>query len=79
MFVFISFCPVIKTGLFISTARARGWCVSVEMKKKRAEKRGHVVAWLNKAEWEQVVDYLHSREPALQTHALHRITAWKGR
>ncbi|XP_053473944.1 ribosomal biogenesis protein LAS1L [Ictalurus furcatus] len=49
------------------------------MKKKRAEKRGHVVAWLNKAEWEQVVDYLHSREPALQTHALHRITAWKGR
>ncbi|KAG7314342.1 hypothetical protein KOW79_021645 [Hemibagrus wyckioides] len=49
------------------------------MKKKRAEKRRHVVAWMNKAEWEQVVDYLHSREPALQTHALHRITAWKGR
>ncbi|KAK3509378.1 hypothetical protein QTP70_030803, partial [Hemibagrus guttatus] len=49
------------------------------MKKKRAEKRRHVVAWMNKAEWEQVVDHLHSREPALQTHALHRITAWKGR
>ncbi|MCI4394742.1 hypothetical protein PGIGA_G00172110 [Pangasianodon gigas] len=49
------------------------------MKKKRAEKRRHVVAWMNKAEWEQVVDYLHSREPALQTHALHRISAWKGR
>ncbi|KAI5089653.1 ribosomal biogenesis protein LAS1L, partial [Silurus meridionalis] len=49
------------------------------MKRKRAEKRRHVVAWMNKAEWEQVVDYLHSREPGLQTHALHRITAWKAR
>ncbi|TUE36590.1 Ribosomal biogenesis protein LAS1L [Bagarius yarrelli] len=49
------------------------------MKKKRAEKCRHVVAWMNKAEWEQVVDYLHSREPAMQTHALHRISAWKGR
>ncbi|GAA6073144.1 ribosomal biogenesis protein LAS1L [Tachysurus ichikawai] len=49
------------------------------MKKKRGEKRRHVVAWMNKAEWEQVVDYLHSHEPTLQTHALQRVSAWKGR
>ncbi|KAM9440347.1 ribosomal biogenesis protein LAS1L [Clarias gariepinus] len=49
------------------------------MKRKRAQRRRHVVAWLNRAEWEQVVEYLSSRETALQTHALHRITAWKGR
>lgn len=49
------------------------------MKKKSAAKRGHVVAWLNKAEWDQVLEYLYSRDSALQRFALHRISAWKGR
>ncbi|XP_069025312.1 ribosomal biogenesis protein LAS1L [Embiotoca jacksoni] len=49
------------------------------MKKKSCEKRRHVVAWVNKAEWDQVLEYLYSKDPALQKYALHRISAWKGR
>ncbi|KAL1273976.1 hypothetical protein QQF64_026790 [Cirrhinus molitorella] len=49
------------------------------MKKKTARKTRHVVAWMNKAEYEHVLEYLFSKEPALQKHALHRISAWKGR
>lgn len=51
------------------------------MKKKsgRAEKKRHVVAWLNKAEWDQVLEYLYSSDTSLQKYALHRISAWKCR
>ncbi|KAJ7995909.1 hypothetical protein DPEC_G00231590 [Dallia pectoralis] len=49
------------------------------MKKKVTEKKGHVVAWINKAEWDQVLEYLYSKDCALQKYALHRISAWKGR
>uniref|UniRef100_A0A672NGN4 LAS1 like ribosome biogenesis factor n=1 Tax=Sinocyclocheilus grahami TaxID=75366 RepID=A0A672NGN4_SINGR len=49
------------------------------MKKKAVGKTRHVVAWMNKAEYEHVLEYLFSKEPALQKHALHRISAWKGR
>ncbi|XDV21155.1 hypothetical protein PO909_026308 [Leuciscus waleckii] len=49
------------------------------MKKKTTGKTRHVVAWMNKAEYEHVMEYLYSKEPALQKHALHRISAWKGR
>ncbi|XP_051961797.1 ribosomal biogenesis protein LAS1L-like isoform X1 [Xyrauchen texanus] len=49
------------------------------MKKKTTEKTRHVVAWINKAEYEHVLEHLYSRDPALQKHALHRISAWKGR
>lgn len=49
------------------------------MKRKLSEKRRHVVAWLNKAEWDQVLEYLFSKDPALQRFALHRLSAWKGR
>ncbi|XP_051751640.1 ribosomal biogenesis protein LAS1L [Ctenopharyngodon idella] len=49
------------------------------MKKKTMGKTRHVVAWMNKAEYEHVMEYLYSKEPALQKHALHRISAWKGR
>ncbi|OCT65831.1 ribosomal biogenesis protein LAS1L isoform X2 [Xenopus laevis] len=38
-----------------------------------------VVAWLSKAEWEQVLEYLYSRDCKLQRDALHRISAWKSR
>lgn len=38
-----------------------------------------MVPWINKAEWDQVLDYLYSKDPALQRHALQRISAWKGR
>lgn len=50
------------------------------MKKKSsgAEKR-HVVAWMNKAEWDQVLEYLYSSESSRQKYALHRISAWKSR
>ncbi|XP_063288159.1 ribosomal biogenesis protein LAS1L [Pelobates fuscus] len=41
--------------------------------------RQHVVAWLSKAEWEQVLEYLYSRDCKLQRDALHRISAWKSR
>ncbi|KAM9539502.1 ribosomal biogenesis protein LAS1L isoform 2-T2 [Salvelinus alpinus] len=51
----------------------------VNMKKKTTEKKGHVVAWINKAEWDQVLEYLYSKDCALQKYALHRISAWKGR
>nr|ACM08521.1 LAS1-like protein [Salmo salar]ACM09825.1 LAS1-like protein [Salmo salar] len=49
------------------------------MKKKTTEKKGHVVAWINKAEWDQVLEYLYSKDCTLQKYALHRISAWKGR
>lgn len=49
------------------------------MKKKSSEKRRHVVAWVNKAEWDQVLEYLYSKDPALQKYALQRISAWKAR
>lgn len=49
------------------------------MKKKSSEKRRHVVAWVNKAEWDQVLEYLYSKDTALQRYALQRISAWKGR
>lgn len=50
------------------------------MKKKSssAEKR-HVVAWMNKAEWDQVLEYLYSSDSSRQKYALHRISAWKSR
>ncbi|XP_061908182.1 ribosomal biogenesis protein LAS1L [Entelurus aequoreus] len=49
------------------------------MKNKGSEKRRHVVAWINKAEWDQVREYLYSKDTALQKNALHRISAWKAR
>ncbi|TMS16617.1 Ribosomal biogenesis protein LAS1L [Larimichthys crocea] len=49
------------------------------MKKKSSEKKRHVVAWVNKAEWDQVLEYLYSKDSALQRFALQRISAWKGR
>lgn len=49
------------------------------MKKSSSEKRRHVVAWINKAEWDQVLDYLYSKDPALQRFALQRISAWRAR
>ncbi|XP_056130646.1 ribosomal biogenesis protein LAS1L [Lampris incognitus] len=49
------------------------------MKRKGSEKNRHVVAWNNKAEWDQVLEYLYSKDCALQKYALHRISAWKGR
>lgn len=49
------------------------------MKKKSSEKKRHVVAWLNKAEWDQVLEYLYSKDSSLQRFALQRISAWRGR
>ncbi|XP_057684796.1 ribosomal biogenesis protein LAS1L [Corythoichthys intestinalis] len=49
------------------------------MKKKDSQKKRHVVAWINKAEWDQVREYLYSKDYALQKIALHRISAWKAR
>ncbi|XP_047217987.1 ribosomal biogenesis protein LAS1L [Girardinichthys multiradiatus] len=49
------------------------------MKKGSLERRRHVVAWINKAEWDQVMDYLYSKDPALQRFALQRVSAWRGR
>lgn len=49
------------------------------MKKKSSEKKRHVVAWVNKAEWDQVLEYLYSKDSALQKYALQRISAWKAR
>lgn len=50
------------------------------MKKKSgsAVKR-HVVAWMNKAEWDQVLEYLYCSDSSRQKYALHRISAWKSR
>ncbi|KAG2463483.1 LAS1L protein, partial [Polypterus senegalus] len=39
----------------------------------------HVVAWINKAEWDQVLEYLYCQDCNLQKYALERISAWKGR
>ncbi|XP_068105728.1 ribosomal biogenesis protein LAS1L [Hyperolius riggenbachi] len=41
--------------------------------------RRQVVAWISKAEWEQVLEYLYSRDSKLQREALHQISAWKSR
>ncbi|MEE6519118.1 hypothetical protein FKM82_030605 [Ascaphus truei] len=41
--------------------------------------RRQVVAWIGKAEWEQVLEYLYSRDCELQRYALNRISAWKSR
>uniref|UniRef100_A0A3P9DKM9 Uncharacterized protein n=1 Tax=Maylandia zebra TaxID=106582 RepID=A0A3P9DKM9_9CICH len=49
------------------------------MNKKGSEKTRHVVAWLNKAEWDQVRDYLYSMDSSLQRFALERISAWRAR
>uniref|UniRef100_A0A3Q0RD70 LAS1 like ribosome biogenesis factor n=1 Tax=Amphilophus citrinellus TaxID=61819 RepID=A0A3Q0RD70_AMPCI len=49
------------------------------MKKRGSEKKRHVVAWLNKAEWDQVLEYLYSKDSSLQRYALQRISAWRGR
>ncbi|XP_042347774.1 ribosomal biogenesis protein LAS1L [Plectropomus leopardus] len=49
------------------------------MKKRSSGKKRHVVAWVNKAEWDQVLEYLYSKDSSLQRYALHRISAWKGR
>ncbi|XP_011616260.2 ribosomal biogenesis protein LAS1L [Takifugu rubripes] len=49
------------------------------MKKKGSEKKRHVVAWINKAEWDQVMDQLYSKDPSLQKFALSRVSAWKAR
>lgn len=49
------------------------------MKKRSSEKRRHVVAWVNKAEWDQILEYLYSKDSALQRYALQRISAWKCR
>lgn len=38
-----------------------------------------MVAWINKAEWDQVMDQLYSKDPALQKFALNRVSAWKAR
>ncbi|XP_039460148.1 ribosomal biogenesis protein LAS1L-like [Oreochromis aureus] len=47
------------------------------MEKKGSEKNRHVVPWLNKAEWEQVRDYLYSMDSSLRGFALDRISAWR--
>nr|XP_051683706.1 ribosomal biogenesis protein LAS1L isoform X1 [Oryctolagus cuniculus] len=41
--------------------------------------RSVVVAWLNKAEWDQVTVYLFCDDPKLQRYALNRITVWRSR
>lgn len=38
-----------------------------------------MVAWLSKAEWDQVLEYLYSKDVTLQRFALQRISAWKSR
>lgn len=38
-----------------------------------------VVAWLSKAEWDQVTVYLFCDDHKLQRYALNRITAWRSR
>ncbi|XP_071331121.1 ribosomal biogenesis protein LAS1L [Trachinotus anak] len=49
------------------------------MKRRSSEKKRHVVAWVNKAEWDQVLEYLYSKDSSLQRYALQRISAWKCR
>ncbi|XP_069066556.1 ribosomal biogenesis protein LAS1L [Pleurodeles waltl] len=41
--------------------------------------RQHVVAWLSKAEWDQVLEDLYCKDCERQRTALHRISAWKSR
>uniref|UniRef100_H2L9H1 LAS1 like ribosome biogenesis factor n=1 Tax=Oryzias latipes TaxID=8090 RepID=H2L9H1_ORYLA len=49
------------------------------MRKRSSEKKRHVVAWVNKAEWNQVLENLYSKDVSLQKFALQRISAWRGR
>ncbi|KAM6151369.1 LOW QUALITY PROTEIN: ribosomal biogenesis protein LAS1L [Rhynchocyon petersi] len=57
------------------------WC------SKRARGKGSslpwaqciVVAWLNRAEWDQVMVYLFCDDHTLQRYALNRITVWRSR
>lgn len=47
------------------------------MKRKRGEKKRHVVvAWISKAEWDQVREHLYSSDSSLQERALDRISVW---
>ncbi|XP_040856962.1 ribosomal biogenesis protein LAS1L [Ochotona curzoniae] len=41
--------------------------------------RSIVVAWLNKAEWDQVTVYLFCDDQKLQRYALNRISVWRSR
>ncbi|XP_067903504.1 ribosomal biogenesis protein LAS1L [Heterodontus francisci] len=45
----------------------------------RGKRREQVVAWLNRAEWDQVIEYLYCGDSKLQRYALDRISAWKSR
>lgn len=38
-----------------------------------------VVAWLSRAEWDQVTVYLFCDDHKLQRYALNRITVWRSR
>ncbi|XP_055499568.1 ribosomal biogenesis protein LAS1L [Leucoraja erinacea] len=38
-----------------------------------------LVAWINRAEWDQVIEYLYCGDSKLQRQALDRISAWKCR
>lgn len=38
-----------------------------------------VVAWLSRAEWDQVTVYLFSDDHKLQRYALNRISVWRSR
>ncbi|KAF6719541.1 Ribosomal biogenesis protein LAS1L [Oryzias melastigma] len=49
------------------------------MKKNSSEKNRHVVAWINKAEWDLVQENIFSKDVSLQKFALQRISAWKAR
>uniref|UniRef100_A0A7I2V4V0 LAS1 like ribosome biogenesis factor n=3 Tax=Hominoidea TaxID=314295 RepID=A0A7I2V4V0_HUMAN len=40
---------------------------------------GIVVAWLSRAEWDQVTVYLFCDDHKLQRYALNRITVWRSR
>ncbi|XP_067853214.1 ribosomal biogenesis protein LAS1L [Heptranchias perlo] len=47
--------------------------------KRSGGRREQVVAWLNRAEWDQVIEYLYCGDSKLQRYALERISAWKSR
>uniref|UniRef100_A0A669DV01 LAS1 like ribosome biogenesis factor n=1 Tax=Oreochromis niloticus TaxID=8128 RepID=A0A669DV01_ORENI len=49
------------------------------MEEKGSEKNRHVLPWLNKAECNQVRDYLYSMDSSLQRFALDSIWAWRTR
>ncbi|XP_039622274.1 ribosomal biogenesis protein LAS1L isoform X1 [Polypterus senegalus] len=60
-------------SVFLSTNRVK------MMRKLLSPAAFHVVAWINKAEWDQVLEYLYCQDCNLQKYALERISAWKGR